>query len=285
MSPPADWAEWLVRTRFAGMTDEERDAALRCLAATRDRVIEGAGLRPGDDVLDLGAGTGLLTFAAHERIGEGWVFAVDPSVSALDELLRLAHETNVAGIMYLVGDAEVIPLPDGAVDVCLTRSSLMYVDDLERAATEIFRVLRPGARMSSSEPVNGKGTFLATTVDWSPLGEDLARRVAEEWASHASTSPLMRLDEEELAAALRAAGLTDVVVELELLEETWTVDARSVDARLDAVGAAGELSLRDRWSQAFEKGELEALVGHLHGLAGETLTFLRPRAWITARRP
>jgi ubiquinone/menaquinone biosynthesis C-methylase UbiE len=285
VSAPADWAEWLVRTRFAGMTDEERDEALRSLAAICDRVIAAAGLRPGDDVLDLGAGTGLLTFAAHERIGDGWVFAVDPSVSALEELLRLAHEANVAGIMYLVGDAEVIPLPDAAVDVCLTRSSLMYVDDLGRAAEEISRVLSQGGRLSSYEPVNRKGTFIATTVDWSPLGEELAGRVAEEWAHHTSTSSLARFDEEDLAAALRDAGLTDVAVELEVEEESWTVDDRSVDARLDAVGAAGELSLRARWSQTFEPGEIDALVDHLHGLAGETLTFLRPQAWTTARRP
>jgi ubiquinone/menaquinone biosynthesis C-methylase UbiE len=267
------------------MSDEQRDAALRGLAATRDRVIEGAELRPGHDVLDLGAGTGLLTFAAHERIGDGWVFAVDPSIAALEELLRVAHETKVAGIMYLVGDAEVIPLPDASVDACVTRSSLMYTEDIERAAQEIGRVLAVGGRLSSYEPINRKGTFLATTVDWSPLGEELSGRVAEEWADHASTSAVLRLDDEELAAALRAAGLADVVVDLETTEDVWTVDDRSVDARLDAVGAAGQPSLRERWSRAFAEDEVAALVGHLHSLAGETLTFRRPQAWITARRP
>jgi ubiquinone/menaquinone biosynthesis C-methylase UbiE len=285
MSAAADWAEWLSRTRFAGMTDEERDESLRGLAATRDRVIAGAQLQHDDDVLDLGAGTGLLTFGVHDRIGDGWVFAVDPSVSALEELLRIAHEAKVSGVMYLVGDAEVIPLPDAAVDVCVTRSVLMYVADLERSAREIARVLKPGARLSCYEPINRKGTYLATTVDWSPLGEELARRVASEWTAYAASTPLLRLDDDELAAALRSAGFEDVRVELEQLEESWTVDARSVDARLDAVGAAGEPTLRDRWTRAFEPAEVEALVGHLHGLAGETLTFRRPQAWITARRP
>ena len=54
-----------------------------------------------------GAGLGLLTLAALERIGDGWVIAVDSSVGALEELLQLAHEANANGIMYLVGDAEV----------------------------------------------------------------------------------------------------------------------------------------------------------------------------------
>lgn len=286
MSAAADWAEWLSRTRFAGMTDAERDEALRGLAATRDRVIDGAALREGDAVLDLGAGTGLLTFGAHDRIGDGWVFAVDPSVSALEELLRVAHETNVAGVMYLVGDAEVIPLPDASVDVCMTRSVLMYVAELQRAVDELARVLKPGGgRLSCFEPINRKGTYIATTVDWSPVGDDLAQRVAEEWEAHASTSQLMRLDEGAFSRALGDAGFADVVVELEEIQELWTVDERTVDLRLDAVGAAGQPSLRERWAAAFEPAEVDALVAHLHSLTGQTLTFRRPQAWITARRP
>ncbi len=98
MSDAGDgWADWLVHTRFAGLSEEEREEALRTLAETRDRVLDAAELRPGDDVLDLGAGTGLLTFGAHERIGDGWVYAVDPSVDALEELLRDAHEIGRVG--------------------------------------------------------------------------------------------------------------------------------------------------------------------------------------------
>jgi arsenite methyltransferase len=285
LSAAGDWAEWLASTQFASLTDEERGQAVGELAAIRDRVLEGAELRDGGDVLDLGAGIGLLTFGAHDRIGNGWVYAVDPSVSALEELLRVAHETNVAGVMYLVGDAQVIPLPDGAVEACVTRSVLMYVADIRQAAAEIARVLAPGGRLSSFEPINRKGTYIATAVDWSPLGDDLARRVAEEWERHASTSPLMQLDDEALADALREAGFADVSVELEVLDEPWTIDERSVEARLSAVAAAGEPSLRERWGRTFEPAEVDRLVAHLHGLAGETLTFRRPQAWVTARRP
>jgi ubiquinone/menaquinone biosynthesis C-methylase UbiE len=281
----ADWAEWLLETRFAGMTEDEREAALRALAATRDRVLAGAALRDGDDVLDLGAGTGLLAFGALERIGNGVVYAVDPSTAALDELLRLAHERRAAGIRCLVGDASAIPLPDDAVDVCVTRSVLMYVDDVAAAVAEIHRVLRPGGRLSSCEPIAREGTFVATTVDWTPVGRDLAVRVVEEWRAHQATSPLFRLDDEELVVAFAAAGFEEVRVELEELEERWTVDPRTADARLDAVGAAGAESLRQRWQRAFAPAEIDALVAHLHGLAGRTLTFRRPQAWITARRP
>ena len=278
------WAEWLTKTRFAHLSEEERGALLRELAATRDRILDGAQLRDGDDVLDLGAGTGLLTFGAHERIGEGWVFAVDPSVDVLEELLRGAHEADLAGVVYLIGDAEVIPLPDESVDAAVTRSVLMYVDDIHIAARELRRVLRRGGRVSLYEPINKKGTYIAPTVDWTPLGDDLVRRVADEWEAHVAGDPLLRLDDEELAGALGEAGFADVSVDYEVLEDPWTVDARTVESRLSSVGAAGQLSLRDRWRQNLGEEATEALVAHLHSLAGHTIVFERPQAWVTARR-
>jgi arsenite methyltransferase len=284
VSAAANWAEWLSHTRFAGLTDDERDEFMRHLADVRDRVLDNARLEPGDDVLDLGAGTGLLTFGAHDRIGDGWVFAIDPTVDALEELLRGAHGADLAGVMYLIGDAEVIPLPDESVDACVTRSVLMYVPDLEKAATELHRVLRPGGRLSLCEPITRKGTSLVTAVDWSPLGDELAGRVAAEWERHAAARPMMQLDERKLATALEAAGFAEVQVELEVLDDEWQVDERTVDVRLDAIGAAGEPSLRGRWRREFSAADLDLLVERLRSLTGQTLTLRRPLAWVTARR-
>jgi ubiquinone/menaquinone biosynthesis C-methylase UbiE len=189
------WADWLVAN---GRADEEA-------VAQAERVLEAAALRPGDTVLDVGAGLGLLTLAAHERIGDGWVIAVDPSVGALEELLRLAHEVGANGIQYLVGDAEVLPLPDATVDAVVLRSVLVHVADTNIAVKELARVLRPGGRLSLREPLNRGGTYLSTAVDWSPLGE-LGARVQELWSQAAAADPLMRLDADELAAQLEAAS-------------------------------------------------------------------------------
>ncbi len=105
-----------------------------------------------------------------------------------------------------------------------------------------------------------------------------------EWDAYAAATPLMRLDDEELARALRDAGFLDVEVELDPGETRWQVDERTADVRLDAIEAAGELSLRQRWQAAFAPDEVERLVGHLKGLAGTTLTLLRPVAWARARK-
>jgi arsenite methyltransferase len=270
-----DWAEWLV-------ANGQADAAM---VAEAERVIEAAALVPGDTVLDLGTGLGLLTFAALERIGDGWVIAIDPSVGDLEELLRLAHEAGASGIMYLVGDAEVLPLPDASVDVALLRSVLTHVRDVGTAVTELARVLRTGGRLSLREPLNREDTAISNGVDWSLLGDDAAARL-DAWRSETADAdpPLQRLDPDALAAALRDAGFVDIQPAVEAPEEEWRVDGASVDARLDAPGALGASTLRERWAAAFGAPEAERLTAHLHSLAGTTVVFRRPQLFLSARR-
>jgi arsenite methyltransferase len=256
------------------MTYEADDAS----RAQAERVLDAAELQHGDTVLDLGAGAGLLTFGARERIGDGWVIAVDRSVDALEELLRRAHERDASGIMYLVGDAAALPLPDASVDAAVVRSVLVHLDDVPAAVAELARVLRPGGRVSLREPLNRGGTYLSTAIDWGELDE----RVRALWADVTVDDPLQRLDAETLEAAF--AGWSDVGVQVEDPGEEWVVTKESARARLDAIGGPGHPSLRERWQRAFSPEEVAQLVAHLESLEGTTVTFRRPEAYVTARR-
>lgn len=110
----------------------------------RRRAIARAGIVPGSLVLDVGAGTGDLSFAASARGAR--VVAVDLSAGMLAVLARRATGSPRSRIQTLVGTAESLPLPDVSVDRVVSGFTVRNIGDLQRALAEFRRVLRPGGR-------------------------------------------------------------------------------------------------------------------------------------------
>jgi ubiquinone/menaquinone biosynthesis C-methylase UbiE len=140
-------------------------------------LIDAAQLEAGQDVLLLGGGS--LALAAHERVGDGWVYVVRSQVDELEELLGEAHAAGASGVAYLMGEAPVLPLPDGAVAAAVGR---IATDEgaLLAAAEELARVLSAGGRASFAEPGEAAGQELARALaaagfehlDVEPVGEE-----------------------------------------------------------------------------------------------------------------
>lgn len=110
-------------------------------------VLERAAIRDDERVIDLGAGTGLLTLAAARTAAE--VIAVDYSQPMLD---RLAHHAGAAGlgrITCLRADLRELPIEDGVADVAISSYAFHHLDDDGKALalSEARRVLRPGGRL------------------------------------------------------------------------------------------------------------------------------------------
>jgi ubiquinone/menaquinone biosynthesis C-methylase UbiE len=264
------------------MTEVEIARARAELEHTRDRVLDGAAILPGDAVLDVGAGTGLLALGAVGRVGrDGDVFALDPSVDALEELRRV---TEAPQLWYLIGDAEVVPLPDALVDVAVTRSVLIHLTDVGTAVGELGRVLKPGGRISVFEPLNRRGTYMHDVIDWSPLG-DLGERVLRDDRAFIERDPIAQLDADELVTMLKQAGFTAVRAETEDVDDPWLVTEESIDPRLDAIGAPGHPSRRERWQSRYAAEEVDALVSHVKSYIGATLPLRCVHLWLTARLP
>lgn len=123
------------------------------VGSTEQALIDAVRLEPEENVLVLGGGS--LALAAHERVGDGWVYVVRSQVDELEELLEEAHAVGASGVAYLVGTAPVLPLPDDAVAAAFGR---IATEDgaLDAAAEELARVVAPGGRVAFAEPDSGE---------------------------------------------------------------------------------------------------------------------------------
>ena len=110
-------------------------------------------LQPGEVVLDLGSGGGIDTILAARRVGPGGKAIGLDVVEAMIERARAnVAEAGVDGWTELVlGEMEQIPLPDGSVDVVISNGVLNLSARKSRALAEIFRVLKPGGRISMAD--------------------------------------------------------------------------------------------------------------------------------------
>jgi arsenite methyltransferase len=218
------WADWLVRGRDRGASEVQIQRTRRSLARVRDRVLREARLRPGERVVDLGAGTGLLALEARRRVkGSGYVVAVDVSADALSECRRQAGPAeNVASVACVAGDALHIPLASQSVDVVMTRSVLIYLADKRAGVRELYRVLKPKGRASIFEPINEASEQVRNQVIASGFYDQLQPEWGEIRAyydAHAKDwwGTLVGWDERELIGWFEAAGFSSVKVSYELM--------------------------------------------------------------------
>jgi ubiquinone/menaquinone biosynthesis C-methylase UbiE len=160
-----------------------------------------ADLRPGERVLDLACGTGVITRAAAERVGP------TGSVTGLDlapDMLTVATRTPAGGapITWHQGDAASLPLPDRSYDVVLCQMGLMFMEDRAAALTEAHRVLAPSGRIVVNTPGRVQPLFVAMEAAIAAhIDPDLAAFLGIVFSLH---------DPDDLAAQLSAAGFDDV---------------------------------------------------------------------------
>ena len=118
------------------------------LAGVQAELLACAALAPGEQVLDVACGTGLVAFAAADSVGpSGRVSGIDLSGQMVDAAQRRARSLGLANVDFARMDAENLALPDASFDVVLCALGLMYLPDLERAVQEMRRVMRPDGRV------------------------------------------------------------------------------------------------------------------------------------------
>ncbi len=283
------WADWLLHGRQRGLTEPEQRRAQAALRRIRDRVLRGARLRKGQRVLDLGAGTGLLTCGALRRVGPlGEVVAFDLSHDALCVCREQAQTTEpTVPVPCVAGDAQTLPFRDATFDVVVERSVLMYVADRPAALAEVHRVLRPGGRVSLFEPVNVTSRRFTRN-----MGLDLSAvqptygRVAAYWQkTWQRRKAILGFDERELADLFIQAGFTAVESSCDFQYVTGaTMSRASARALLWSRPDPGRLSYEEAARAVLGDDADE----HLHRLTAilttQTVTQVSALVYLTARR-
>jgi ubiquinone/menaquinone biosynthesis C-methylase UbiE len=119
-------------------------------AEATQRMLEAAGLGPGNHVLDIGAGTGDQSLLAARRVGpDGFVLATDISAEMLGITARVAQQEGLTAITTRVMDAQQLDLQDNAFDAVICRLALMLIPNPKLALREIRRVLKPGGKLAA----------------------------------------------------------------------------------------------------------------------------------------
>jgi 2-polyprenyl-3-methyl-5-hydroxy-6-metoxy-1,4-benzoquinol methylase len=170
------WAEWILERRHGGDPDVLRQT-LAALAPIRDRILANATVEPGQTVLDVGCGDGLIGFAAAEAVGPcGTVIFSDISPDLLDRCRDVATQRGVLDrCQFVQAQASRLEgVDENAVDAVVLRSVLIYEADKAAAFSEFLRVLRPGGHLSLFEPINRHSTFLGN-LDPGPVADLMAR--------------------------------------------------------------------------------------------------------------
>lgn len=126
-------------------------------------VVEMAGIKPGDKVLDVGCGSGNLTLTAEKYAGEsGSVYGVDASPEMIDVARKKARRRGSRTVFEL-GLIEKLSYPDATFDAVISRLAVHHLpDDLKRRGfEEIYRVLKPGGRFFLADFVPPANPILA----------------------------------------------------------------------------------------------------------------------------
>lgn len=115
---------------------------------------EYAEIKKGDTVVDLGSGAGNDVFIAREIVGdEGKVIGIDMTEEMITKANLNKAKLGCKNVEFKFGDIENIPLENDYADVVVSNCVLNLVPDKQKAFSEIYRVLKPGAHFCVSDIV------------------------------------------------------------------------------------------------------------------------------------
>jgi ubiquinone/menaquinone biosynthesis C-methylase UbiE len=113
-----------------------------------DWLLRAARINDGDQVLDLGCGSGSTTRAAAWLVGSGSALGMDLSSPLLAVAERKARAAGLTNVRFVQADAQIHPFADDAFDGVISRTGCMFFADPLAAFSNVARAIRPGGRLA-----------------------------------------------------------------------------------------------------------------------------------------
>jgi ubiquinone/menaquinone biosynthesis C-methylase UbiE len=216
-APSAEQRKAMIAGVFDRASETYDQVGVEYFTTFGKRLVERAGVRPGERVLDVGCGRGAVTFAAASAAGPGGeVVGIDLAPGMVERTAADAAARGLTNVTVRVGDAES-PDVDGPFDVVLAGLVVFFLPDPEAALRNYRALLRDGGRL-------GLTTFPPQPPEgaWAQVG-NVFKRYIPEASTKPGEGPLA--SPESLAAALRAAGFGSV----ETVTEPFDTAFRDLD--------------------------------------------------------
>jgi ubiquinone/menaquinone biosynthesis C-methylase UbiE len=230
-------------------------------AEATERMLEAAGLKPGDHVLDIAAGTGDQSLLAARIVGpSGSILATDISADMLTIATRVVQQEGLTNITTRVMDAEQLDVEDHAFDAVICRLGLMLLPHRELALSEIRRVLKPGGKLAA---------LVWSAPEHNPLWS-LPLAIVAHYASGVPSprpNPFALSDPTVFERELTEAGFSEVSTRVLPFESHYA----SLDAFLHSTGSrllAGVMGQLSQEEQQHLLGEVRQALNQFEGARG-----------------
>ncbi len=168
------------------------------------RLVEYAQVSPGEWILDLATGTGMVALKAAQLVGaEGWVVGVDISTGMLEQARHKAKALSLSQLEFRLADAEALDFPINYFDRIFCASAFIWMSDLNAALRHWYPFLKPGGMI-------GIHAFADTAF----VGGVVAQRIAEKYGiSYAMSKPTGTI--EKCDRLLQRAGFEAIEIKVE----------------------------------------------------------------------